>query len=65
MLRFAACRQALGFTGAAQKDAQEQMKRLYKTFLATDSTQVEINPFVITKDGKSESPLSWLFVFAA
>ena len=54
---------ALGFTGASQKDAQEQMKRLYKMFLATDSTQVEINPFVITKDGKSRHHLLPLSVF--
>jgi len=44
--------QQLGFSGAVAKDAQEQMKRLYKMFIATDATQIEINPLVETKDGK-------------
>jgi len=42
----------LGFKGEQLKDAQEQMRNLYKLFLGTDATQVEINPFVVTKDGK-------------
>jgi len=42
----------LGFTGATLADAQLQIKNLYNLFIGTDSTQVEINPFVITKDGK-------------
>jgi succinyl-CoA synthetase beta subunit len=40
----------LGFKNVAQ--AQEQMSRLYDLFLATDATQVEINPLVETDDGK-------------
>jgi succinyl-CoA synthetase beta subunit len=43
--------QKLGFTGSALNDAKEQMKRLYKLFLGTDATQVEINPFVVASDG--------------
>jgi len=42
----------LGFTGVSLADAQLQIKNLYQLFIGTDSTQVEINPFVITKDGK-------------
>jgi len=42
----------LGFKGAELADAQEQMKNLYNLFIACDATQVEINPFVVTKDGK-------------
>jgi len=42
----------LGFKGAELADAQEQMKNLYNLFIASDATQVEINPFVVTKDGK-------------
>jgi len=41
----------LGFSGAALADAKEQMKRLYKLFLGSDATQVEINPFVVADDG--------------
>jgi len=41
----------LGFTGKQLVDAKAQMKRLYDMFIATDATQVEINPFVLTKDG--------------
>jgi len=42
----------LGFSGAQLADAQVQIKNLYELFIKTDSTQVEINPFVITKDSK-------------
>lgn len=35
--------------------AQEQMSKLYDMFIKCDCTQVEINPFVETKDGKGES----------
>lgn len=41
----------LGFEGETLADAQEQMKNLYKLFIGLDSTQVEINPFVVTNDG--------------
>jgi len=42
---------ALGFEGAALKDAQTQMANLYKLFIGTDATQVEINPLVQARDG--------------
>lgn len=42
----------LGFKGDALKDAQEQMKRLYELFIKEEATQVEINPFVQTKQGQ-------------
>lgn len=41
-----------GFTGAVAEDAGVQIRNMYKLFLETDATQVEINPFVLTKDGK-------------
>ncbi len=34
---------------------QTQLKNLYNLFIKTDSTQVEINPFVEATDGNSES----------
>lgn len=37
----------LGFTDDLQKKAAKQMENLYKLFIKTDSTQVEINPFAI------------------
>merc|ERR1712000_152708 len=42
----------LGFSGEQAKSAAEQMERLYKLFIDTDSTQVEINPLVETPDGR-------------
>eukprot|EP01104_Vermistella_antarctica_P013190 TRINITY_DN3961_c0_g4_i1.p1 TRINITY_DN3961_c0_g4~~TRINITY_DN3961_c0_g4_i1.p1 ORF type:complete len:443 (-),score=135.76 TRINITY_DN3961_c0_g4_i1:123-1421(-) len=42
----------LGFKGDAIPSAQAQMVALYNMFLATDSTQVEINPLVQASDGK-------------
>ncbi|KAK0063967.1 succinyl-CoA ligase [GDP-forming] subunit beta mitochondrial [Biomphalaria pfeifferi] len=42
----------LGFNGQKQKEAAEQMIRLYKLFLKVDATQVEINPFGETVDGR-------------
>ncbi len=47
----------LGLSGKAAEDAQEQMKNLYKLFIDSDCTQVEINPFVFTRDGKSTTGL--------
>lgn len=44
--------QLLGLTGAEAADAQDQMTRLYNMFIGCDATQVEINPFVVTRDGK-------------
>ncbi|XP_059162998.1 succinate--CoA ligase [GDP-forming] subunit beta, mitochondrial-like [Physella acuta] len=42
----------LGFTGEKTKQAAEQMHKLYKLFLKVDATQLEINPFGETNDGK-------------
>jgi len=41
----------LGFTEQAQAEAAEQIKALYKLFIETDATQVEINPLI--EDGES------------
>ena len=35
----------LGFQGKQADIAAEQMARLYELFIATDATQVEVNPF--------------------
>jgi succinyl-CoA synthetase beta subunit len=43
--------QVLGFEGPAFEDAKVQMKGLYAMFVASDATQVEINPLVMAKDG--------------
>lgn len=45
----------LGLSGKEAEDAQQQMANLYKMFIKLDLTQVEINPFVVTLDGKGES----------
>jgi len=42
----------LGFKGAEVAEAQQQMKNLYELFVKEEATQVEINPFVQTKEGK-------------
>lgn len=42
----------LKFEGTKQKEAAEQIKRLYKLFLKVDATQIEINPFGETPDGQ-------------
>jgi succinyl-CoA synthetase beta subunit len=42
----------LGFKGKDVAEAQQQMKNLYELFIKEEATQVEINPFVQTKDGK-------------
>ena len=42
----------LGFTGDKQAVAAEQIKRLYELFVKVDATQVEINPFGETPDGR-------------
>jgi len=43
--------QKLGLPPGAIRPAGELLAGLYRAFLATDATQVEINPFVLTKDG--------------
>eukprot|EP01132_Coremiostelium_polycephalum_P004319 gene4319-5405_t len=42
----------LGFTGDKLVEAQKQMANLYDLFLQSDATQVEVNPFAETTDGK-------------
>ncbi|KAK3728435.1 hypothetical protein QZH41_009481 [Actinostola sp. cb2023] len=42
----------LGFAGSLQAEAVSQIKKLYKLFLEVDATQIEINPFGLTPDGK-------------
>ncbi|KAG8435880.1 hypothetical protein GDO86_007104 [Hymenochirus boettgeri] len=42
----------LGFKGPLQKQAAEQIKRLYELFLKVDATQVEVNPFGETPEGQ-------------
>lgn len=42
----------LEFKGKSQEEAAKQIEKLYDLFLKVDATQVEINPFVETPDGK-------------
>jgi len=42
----------LGFKGELAEQAKVQMRRLYDLFLGVDASQVEINPFAETKDGR-------------
>jgi succinyl-CoA synthetase beta subunit len=43
----------LGVDSQYVPDVQVQIENLYKLFIETDSTQVEVNPFVIGSDGKA------------
>jgi len=43
---------ALGLTGDAMKSATKLMTGLYDAFLASDASLAEINPLVVTKDGR-------------
>ena len=45
----------LEFKGATVSTAADQIQRLYNLFLSVDATQVEINPFGETPDGRGES----------
>eukprot|EP00055_Hartaetosiga_balthica_P003872 m.9218 g.9218 ORF g.9218 m.9218 type:complete len:424 (+) comp3406_c0_seq1:35-1306(+) len=42
----------LGFEGQKKNDAMEEMRKLYDLFIGVDATQVEINPFAETPDGR-------------
>ncbi|XP_076845295.1 LOW QUALITY PROTEIN: succinate--CoA ligase [GDP-forming] subunit beta, mitochondrial [Brachyhypopomus gauderio] len=42
----------LGFKGPLQKQAAEQIKKLYDLFLKVDATQVEVNPLGETPEGR-------------
>ena len=44
--------QCLQFGGKLQAEAAKQVQLLYKMFCAVDATQVEINPFGETPDGR-------------
>jgi len=44
----------LGFDGEKRKQAAGQIKNLYELFIKVDATQVEINPFGETGDGKGK-----------
>ena len=43
---------ALGLTGDLAKQAQKVLKGLYDAFVATDASQIEINPLAVTGDGQ-------------
>ena len=43
---------ALGLTGDLAKQAANVTAKLYDAFLATDASQIEINPLAVTNDGK-------------
>jgi succinyl-CoA synthetase beta subunit len=43
---------ALKLTGDLNKQAQALAKKLYDAFLATDCSMLEINPLVVTEDGR-------------
>ncbi|KAL3119636.1 hypothetical protein niasHT_006722 [Heterodera trifolii] len=44
--------QFLGFSGKTAAKAADQIRRLYELFIKVDASQIEINPFVETNDGK-------------
>ena len=43
----------LGFAAEKVPEAAQQMTNLYNLFIDVDATQVEINPFGETDDGRS------------
>jgi succinyl-CoA synthetase beta subunit len=43
---------ALGLTGGLMKPATQLMTALYDAFIASDASLAEINPLVVTKDGR-------------
>lgn len=42
----------MGYTGAQQKEASTLIANLYKVFIGTDCTMLEINPLATLKDGR-------------
>jgi len=44
--------QALGLTGDQAKQADDILRKLYAAFTATDMAMLEINPLILTKDGR-------------
>ena len=45
----------LQFKGEQRTEAAKQIKRLYQLFCRVDATQVEINPFAETPDGRGRN----------
>ncbi len=43
---------ALGLSGSLAKQAADTAAKLYEAFLATDASQIEINPLAVTRDDK-------------
>jgi succinyl-CoA synthetase beta subunit len=43
---------ALGLSGDLAKQAADLIEKLYKAFVAKDMSMLEINPLIVTKDGK-------------
>ena len=43
---------ALGLEGDLAKQAEKTARLLYEAFLATDASQIEVNPLAVTGDGK-------------
>lgn len=52
----------LEFEGKQQVEAAKQVKSLYNMFCAMDATQVEINPFGETPDGRGRSTYTMFIV---
>ena len=42
----------LGFQESLREQAAKQIQKLYELFLSVDATQIEINPFGETTDGR-------------
>ena len=45
----------LQFTGDKLKEAANQIERLYQLFINVDASQVEVNPFGETPDGRGST----------
>lgn len=43
---------ALGLSGDLARQAEDTAAKLYKAFIGTDASQIEINPLAVTDDGK-------------
>lgn len=49
----------LQFNGDQRVEAAKQIKRLYQLFCHVDATQVEINPFGETTEGRGKNLNHW------
>lgn len=54
--------QKLGFSGSNAEQAADEMSKIYRLFVELDCTQVEINPFAQTPEGRGASSLE-VFLF--